>query len=130
MDYQALLYNPIYAIQGVPAVLTLADSEYEDLTILDKTAGVDIGEDVNIQTIRPVGVLRVAELTARGVSVDSLEGARIAFNGLSWEVTSYRVKPSPKGERDGEVYLILSDKTDDESESASASESESESESV
>lgn len=119
MDYQALLFDPIYTIQGVSVTLTLPDSGgvFEDLTALDKTAGVDVGDSVQVQTIKPVAALRVVELSDAGIDLDQLPDATISMNDFLWRVASYRVKPSAKGENDGEVYLILTDKTSLDSES-------------
>lgn len=119
MDYQALLFDPIYSIQGVPAALLLANGTLLDsLTALDKTAGIDVGGgDVQVQTIAPAAVLRVAELTARGVALDDLIKAKLLMNGNEWRVNSHRPKPSPKGQRDGEVYLILGSQRELSSES-------------
>lgn len=126
MDYQATLYDPIYSVQGVDATLTLegALAPLTGLTVLDKTGGVDVGSnEMNVQTILPAAVLRVVELTARGVDVDSLPRAVLEFNDSTWRVKSYRPKPSPKGERDGEVYLILEQMEFVESPSETESES-------
>jgi hypothetical protein len=109
MDYQSLLFNPIYGIQGVPAAIFLADGTLVDgITALDKTAGIDVGGgDVQVQTLAPAACVRVSELTAKGVALDDLIKARLLMNGNEWRVVSHRAQPSPKGERDGEVYLIL-----------------------
>lgn len=117
MDYQALLFNPIYLIQGVPVVLTLPDSGgVADLTAIDKTSGVDVGDNAQVQTIKPVAALRVVELTAAGITLDQLPDSFLEMNGFLWNVVSYRAKPTPKGQNDGEVYLILADKEAVESE--------------
>ena len=127
-DYRAILYDPIYSAQGVPAVLTLTTGEVIDsLTALDKTAGVDTTTAFfhahrlkpEVQTIKPGACLRVGELTDNGVSVDQLPNARLQMNGFVWNVTSYRMRPSPQGELDGEVLLILAGKTAADSESES-----------
>ncbi len=110
MDYQALLYDPVYLVQGVSATLALsAGPTLEGLTALDKTAGVDISVGgASAQDIVPAAVLRVRELGARSVEVTALPKATITFNGKRWNVRSYKLRPSPNGEKDGEVYLILS----------------------
>lgn len=113
MDYQATLYSPIYAIQGVPAVLTLATGEVVDgLTALDKTAGVEIADaKAEVATIKPAAVLRIPELVEKGVAVAETPKGSIALNGYEWSIVSYRFRPSPNGENDGEVYLVLTGKT-------------------
>lgn len=113
MDYQSALYDPIYLIDGVPVTLTLesVSEPFDQLTALDKTAGVDVGDSVHVQTIRPAATLRVKELASFEIALDDLPGATLEMNEFEWIVQSYRVKPSPKGENDGEVLLLLTDKT-------------------
>lgn len=119
MDYASLLFDPIYSIQGVPAAITLASGTLLDgLTGLDKTSGVDVGGgDVQIQTIVPAAIFRVRELREKGAVPADLPKASLIMNGFEWRVNSYRLKPSPKGEHDGEVLLLLSQKRELSSES-------------
>jgi hypothetical protein len=123
MDYQAILFDPIYMIQGVPARITLdsdyvsefpSESESEDgvfdLTVIDKTAGVDLsfgGDAGNVATLVPAASVRVKELTAHGLTAEMLVQGAIEFNGATWTIKSTKPRPSLKGEGDGELYLIL-----------------------
>lgn len=121
MDFQALLLDPIYSIQGVEATLTLESSSEITLTVIDKTAGVDVGDGAEVQTLLPAAVVRVVELTTAGVDRTRLRGALLDFNGGNWEIKSYRPKPTLNGEADGELYLFLEEAEDGTSD---ASESE------
>lgn len=100
---------------------------FEDLTALDKTSGVDIGavpgqrDRPVVQTIKPAAVLRMVELIAASISLASLAGASLEMNEFAWRVVSYRLRPSPKGENDGEVFLILAGRVPLDSESESES---------
>lgn len=124
IDYQALLFDPIYGVLGVDSVLAREDvSETAALVVIDKTAGVVLGEDVSNQTIEPAAIVRNAELAERGVALNTLRDAVLTFNGQAWRVKSYRPKPTPKGEADGETYLILEELAEEPSESESESES-------
>lgn len=108
MDYQATLYNPIYAAIGVPCTMTIAGVAYE-VRVLDKTAGVAVGTNTEVQTVEPAAVVRAPELSDKGIpSVAALKGAILEFNGRRWRVRNWQPKPSPRGEDDGEVYLFLS----------------------
>lgn len=112
IDHQAILYGPQYVIQGTDAVLTLPDSTVCPIRVLDKTVGVDISNGKSdVATIKPAAAVRVPELTALGVTMDRLPGSVIVFNGASWNVLSFRLRPSGNGEMDGEVYLVLSGRT-------------------
>lgn len=117
MDYASLLYDPVYSVLGVPATLTLEDERTFSVTVLDKTAGVEVGgfQDnrerasyATVQTVLPAAVVRASEFA--GIDLADLEDAALAFNGKTWRVKSYQPKPSPKGEADGELYLLLSEK--------------------
>jgi len=102
--------DTVYAVLGVAAVLTPANTDPPvDLVVIDKTAGidVDIGGSVAMPTIKPACAVRVADLTGHGISLDEIKGSLIAFNAASWLVEGKMFRPSPLGEMEGEVYLLL-----------------------
>ena len=107
MDYQATLYGPVYGLLGVPALLRLASGAAFAVTALDKTAGVAVGGAVDVQTVVPVAVVRVTELAAKGVTPAQIDDGQITLNGVTWEIEAHKPAPSPNGEADGEVYLLL-----------------------
>jgi hypothetical protein len=108
MDWRAH-YDAIYGALGVDAVLTLADTAATEieLTAVDKTFGIEVLSGPGVATILPAADLRVYELDEADVAVASLDGAAIAFNGRSWRIASHEMRPSPAGEDEGEVRLIL-----------------------
>lgn len=116
MDYQSALYDPLYNSLGVAAQLLLPTGETFELTVIDKTSGIEIGDGVQVATLLPAAAVRMAELREKNVPLKRLDeqGVRISFNNFTWEVPSYRLRPSPKGENDGEVYLLLSEKKEGE----------------
>jgi len=109
MDYAALLFDPAYSIYGVDAVLTLADTAGTQvpLVVIDKTAGLPIGPNVEIGTVVPGAMLQASALADKGVERDALDEAAIAFNGRSWRIASFHPKPVPTGEANGEIVLVL-----------------------
>lgn len=111
MDYQTLLYDPVYLVQGVSAVITLSDATtvLKPVTVLDKTAGTEIKMAVDILTILPAAVLRVKELAKQNYVPDDLHRGKITFNGRTWTIVDNRLIPSPNGMDDGEAYMILED---------------------
>jgi hypothetical protein len=117
MDYSALLYDPIYLIQGVPATLTFADATTLDVTVLDKTSGVECGENGQVSTILPCACLRVPELKNAGYDLGELDRAELLMNDYTWKVTDYKFRPAPTGQNQGEVLLILTGQKPVESES-------------
>ncbi|MDP2358353.1 MAG: hypothetical protein Q8M31_20165 [Beijerinckiaceae bacterium] len=110
MDYGALLYSPVYAVLGVPALLTPVDGEPGILvTAIDKTSGIEVAGAFDVLTIKPAAAIRVRELAALGVALADLDESPLSLNGRLWRVRSHMLKPSPRGELEGEVFLILSD---------------------
>lgn len=101
-------YDRIYGRLGVAAVLETPQAILE-LTVIDKTAGVETGDGVSVSTVRPAAAVRMNELSVLGVAREHLIGAAISFNGGEWEVKSTAPRPSPAGESAGELYLILSE---------------------
>lgn len=102
--------KPIYAVIGEEATLVLADTGATsiELTALDNTVGVAIGDNVDVQTVEPAAVINVSDLAGADPDV-VLEGAQLTLNGKTWRVVSFLRRPSPSGEADGELFLILSD---------------------
>jgi len=109
LDYGDLLLAPLYGVYGVPAILTLDDSEATeaDVTAIDKTGGVMVGDNVAIGTVEPGAIIRLSELLAVGLTRESLDGALIAFSGNVWRIVSHHPKPVPSGENAGEIVMIL-----------------------
>lgn len=104
------IMDQLYRTFGVSATLDYGATAPVTCTVIDRTKGVDVGEgDVLQQSIRPVAAARMYELTAAGVTTAELDGGSITFNGKTWDVKSYQLRPSPEGELQGEVYLILSE---------------------
>lgn len=109
VDWQ-VHYNTIYNTLGVDAVLTVQSTDGTfDLTVIDKTGGIQVSDDPTVASIKPAAVVRAYELTGHGLNRDDLNGASISFNGASWDIKASMPRPSPAGEQNGEVYLILSD---------------------
>jgi hypothetical protein len=110
MDYQSGLYDAIYLTIGVPCVIITADGEVlPTMTALDKTAGVVLGDNTGqLQMVVPAACIRITELRANDINgPEDLPDAKVTLNGKDWTVESYRLRPSPKGEDDGEALLIL-----------------------
>lgn len=108
IDFSALLYGPVYTTLGVTCVFTTEDAGTITVTALDKSAGIQVGNDgIAVQTLAPAVVVRVADLVALDVEASALDGAELAMNGKTWRVESVQPRPSPNGEDDGEVYCSI-----------------------
>ncbi|QDW39010.1 hypothetical protein FFI89_018775 [Bradyrhizobium sp. KBS0727] len=112
IDYDADLIDPHYEIDGLPAQFLSREGVRADLTVLDKTAGVEIPQGpVMLQTSRPAACVRVRELIENSLDRGKMKDGRLTFNGASWNVESTLPKPVPGGQ--GELYLILQERSDD-----------------
>lgn len=109
-SFSELLLDPIYAVQGVEAEVTLdGDTEATALTLIDLSEGVDIafGTEGSRPVLRPAAAVRAQELISKGLTVEDLDGAAVSLNGAAWTVRSYKTKPNRMGEAAGEYYLLL-----------------------
>lgn len=110
LNFGSLLYGPVYQALGVPASLTLPGALAPvAVRAIDKTAGIAIGGAVDVQSIVPAASVRMSDLAAGGVRLDDLDESLLGLNGLTWRVRSHMPRPSPAGQADGEVYLLLSE---------------------
>jgi hypothetical protein len=112
IDYSALLYDPLYAVIGVPATMTIAGAVTADITVIDDTrpkvlpvsAGTQAAE---VRSVGPGAFARIYELTAKGIARTDYADAVLAFNGRNWIVRSWELRGSPMGEDWGEVRFML-----------------------
>jgi hypothetical protein len=104
-------YDTIYQTLGVSAVLTgnNTDAVEAAITVIDKTSDAKTGQVLDVNTVRPVAAVRMAELAGFGVGLDDLDGGGIVFNGKTYSIETHQVKPAPTGESLGEVYLIMTE---------------------
>ncbi len=107
MDYSKVLYGPIYRTQGVTATITVAGTPFT-VNAKDLTSGLQLPTGgVDLETSRPMVSMRMADLTDAGLDPDTLDGADLDINGNSWTVNAWKFMPSPFGQGDGEIYLML-----------------------
>lgn len=106
IDLDAVLHSPVFATWGVAAELTLG-SVTHDLTVLDKTRGEEVMTDRGIYDVLPVIEFRAAELTAAGLTADTIRGASIVVDGTTWTIRNAHPLPGPTGSAQGRVRGIL-----------------------
>ena len=109
IDWRSVLYAPIYDTLGTTGELRPVTGAPRNFVMLDKTSGVEVTTSASIEvgTIQPAAVLRYPEFIASGLTPDDLEDAELSLNGGEWRVKSWFPRPSPAGEREGEIYMIL-----------------------
>src|SRR5512139_2960128 len=97
IDYQALLYGPVYEQFGQAATLSTINSEEIELTVQDRTAPAPfVGHGVEFQAFRPTALVRMAEIIAANITpIDDIQGGELAMGGKSWSIKSFEYVPSP-----------------------------------
>ena len=107
-SYTNILLGPVYTVLGVDTTYILTNMASIQLRTIDKTTGVEVAEgSLDTQTVRPACVVRMKDLMDAGYVPEDLMDAVLSLNGVSWEVKSYFARPTPNGEADGELYLLL-----------------------
>ena len=101
LDFDALVFGPVYDVFGQPALLTIESGQY-DVTVIDHTRGVtvDEGGSIGVQTIRPAADLRRGTLRTLGIPVKKLIDGELRFGGATWQIKSFL-------ENGDELRLIL-----------------------
>ncbi|RWO35922.1 MAG: hypothetical protein EOS11_33320 [Mesorhizobium sp.] len=109
VDFDALLFDPVHTVLGEAATLTLDDTAGTtvELSALDETSGVEVLEGPSISTIRPAATVRTSELAEKGIAVADLQDAALTLNGKDWTVVSHHYLPTPKGEAQAQIRLVL-----------------------
>lgn len=110
VDFDFLLFEQCsYTIYGVAVVLTLDDTSGTtvDLTAIDETAGTEVLDRAGVATILPAAAVRAVELAEKNVALVDLSGASLALNGKTWGVVRHGYRPTPNGEGQGEILLVL-----------------------
>ena len=89
IDFDALVFAPVYGTFGQPAVLMIGSSSY-DLVVIDHTRGVTVDEagSIGVQTIRPAADVRRSALAKLGIAAGDLVDGEIEFNDMAWRIKS------------------------------------------
>ena len=108
IDFDALVFGPVYDTFGQPAVLTIGSSSY-DVVVIDNTRGVTVDEtgSIGVHTIRPAADLRRSALATLGLAADDLVNGEIEFGDAAWVIKSIV-------ENGDELRLVLMAPLDDE----------------
>ena len=90
IDFDALVFGPVYGTFGQPAVLTVGLARY-DLVVIDNTKGITVDEGgvIGVQTIRSAVDVRRSALIGLGIAFGDLVDAEVAFNGATWRIKSF-----------------------------------------
>lgn len=126
VDFDTVLFNPIYTVFGDVAVLTLDDTagtvidtgaNGEPLLAIDKTAGVvaslngnDAGRNrfgAEVETVALAAVVQAPDLAS--IDLADLRDATLLLNSKTWTVRGHLLQQSCNGPGTGEVMLLLTE---------------------
>lgn len=107
IDWNAKLYDPLFARFGTPAVLAVGADSHA-VTVIDQTAGIEIDAGgLTGHTIKPVADVRMAELVGLGIDPTGLREATLTIGANAWTVKNTAPNPGPDGKGTGILQLIL-----------------------
>ena len=110
MEYADLLYDPIYASFGVPAVLTPNRLDATGIiSVIERTRATDASDEFEFGTLRPGAFVRRGQLADAGIAPAELDGGTLAFGGRSWRIEAHAPKPGPDGEASGGILMHLAE---------------------
>lgn len=109
MNWTALALDAPYKLMGVDARLHPSTGKASAvLRVLDKTRGASVAfQMLSVETLGPAARVRAKELAEQSLEMTDLDEARLDMNGTTWRVESCRPLPTPGGEADGEVLMLL-----------------------
>jgi|ERR1700687_3984005 len=120
VDFAALLYRPIFDRLAVTATLIPVNGQLYTIAALDKTEGVALAQPggLTLETLTPIAELMMSDLLKLGLTEAVVDGGTITLfapgadtsilaNGVTWNIISHRMNPSPSGRADGTIYLQL-----------------------
>lgn len=112
VDFDAVLYGPLHSVFGTEAVITPTGGTVgpATVTVIDNTRGMALqlkGSD--IETVVPVAVVRASALADASLTRSDLRRAALTMNGRTYRIESTMPRPTPGGEADGEVLMILTE---------------------
>lgn len=110
MNFTSLLLDPLYTSFGVEATIWPASyGTPVTVTVIDKTGGVEVASAsmAEVSTIRPAAMVRAAEIASALIAREDLRRAELCMNGKKWRIESSLPRPTPNGESDGELMLLL-----------------------
>lgn len=111
VDYQALLYGPVYETFGQAATLLTVNGDEVSLMVCNKTAPSSfVGHGIEFQAFRPTALVLMSQILAANLTpIDDIQGGELTMDGKTWSIKSFEYVPSPVGIDDGELRLILKD---------------------
>lgn len=111
-DFDSVLYGPLHTTFGTSATITPAGGTVgpATVTVIDHTRGMALQlKGADIETVVPVAVVRATVLADASLTRSDLRRAALTMNGRTYRIESTMPRPTPSGEDDGEVLMILTE---------------------
>lgn len=101
----AHVYSSDYGFGNVATFKSPLDKLTKSITVLDDTAGVEVGDAAIVSTIKAAIAVKVSDLSALSLGPSDMLDVRVSFNGKSYLVRDVIPRPVPGS--DGDCQLIL-----------------------
>jgi hypothetical protein len=106
IDWDRLLYGPMYKTHGVDAVLTIGAVAHV-VRVIDNTQGVTIEQGgFALPELKPVACITQAELLRIGVAAHALHDQTLLVNATLWRIKNTYARPV-EGKASGDWMLVL-----------------------
>jgi hypothetical protein len=107
LDYNSLLYDPVYLELGVSCVFVQGSKE-ATISVIDDTRPITLpAGSLEVRSVGPGAFARIQELETNGIAREDYQDAGLNFNGRTWIVRSWELRGNPNGEDFGEVRFLL-----------------------
>lgn len=106
IDLENLCLAPVYSTWGVTATFkSPLDKTVKTLSVLDGTAGIEVGDAAVISTIKTAIGVKLSDLTAISLTPSDMLNVRVTFNSKSYLVRDTIERPVPGSS--GDCWLVL-----------------------
>ncbi len=106
IDWDGLLYGPVFDVLAVDAVLTIS-AVARVVRVIDATHGIVIEQSgFALGEIKPVAFIEQSTLTELAVTAAALHDQTLLVNGTLWRIKNTYAKPV-EGKASGDWMLVL-----------------------
>lgn len=108
-SFDSVLFAPLHEIFGTQATITpVTSASAATLTVIDRTSGIAVMlRGAEVETVHPAAIVRAVALAEAGLTRADLRRASLVMNGTTYRIDATQPRPTPAGEADGELLLIL-----------------------
>src|SRR5687767_10670285 len=107
LNFDDELFGPIHDDLAVDVVVTpITSAGAATVPMIEDTVGMDVemAGGTIVSTVRPAATVRMAVLTAAGLTRSDMKGAALQMSGRTYRVESSEPRPTPNGDADGQLF--------------------------